>query len=67
MNLNHLEGEMKRDRLYFFRQQFWPVAVCSMLIHHRDGIVWGIVNLLMVVVIVLVASLLLSVVRKPSP
>lgn len=49
----------------FFRQQFFPVAVCALLMQHKDGLAWGIVNLAIAALVVLAISGVLHLVRKP--
>lgn len=49
----------------FFRQQFFPCAVCSLLIQHKDGLAWGLVNLAIVALVVLAISGVLHLARKP--
>lgn len=51
-------------RLAFFRQQAWQVAVFSLLLHHKDGLAWGLCNLATAFAIVFIASVALSYVRK---
>ena len=53
------------DRLRFFRQQFFPTAVFAMMINHKDGWAWGLLNLAIVVVMVFIVSIALSYWRKP--
>jgi hypothetical protein len=55
------------DRLAFFRQQFFPIAVVSMLMQHRDGLALGLVNLAIAALVVVIVSLALSVIRRAKP
>jgi hypothetical protein len=50
----------------FFRQQFFPAAVVSMLMQHKDGIALGAVNLAIVAAVVLAASGILHLIRRPN-
>lgn len=57
----------KPDRLSFFRVHMWPVAVISMLMQHKDGIAFGLVNLAIVALVVLALSVAISFIRRAKP